>query len=261
VSVESVINPANLDEALTRAASLERLLVITDFDGTIAELVDDPETAIPVPKVVESLEYLASCRDTCVALVSGRGRADLLARVGAVRRALAIGSYGAEWGDEYPRLTPEEAEQLDAAVEVLRVLCADFAGAWVERKPVSAALHTRRLTPGDEARVVQAATGTIRALGLLSDHPGKHVVEFIVGVAAKGRAALRLAGLHNAKAIVVLGDDVADEQMFASARPPAEWVTIHVGSNPTSARFRVKDPHEAAHALAMLAAARAAARG
>ncbi len=261
MSVDASTSAMTLDEALARAASLARLLVITDFDGTIAELVDDPDAAIPVPKVVESLEYLASCKDTCVALVSGRGRADLLARVGTVRRVLAIGSYGAEWGDEYPRLTPDEVEQLDAAAEVLRMLCADYAGAWVERKPVSAALHTRRLPAGEEAKLMDAATGTIRALGLLSDHPGKHVVEFIVGVAAKGRAAWRLVGLHNADAVVVLGDDVADEQMFASARPPAEWVTIHVGSNPTSARFRIKDPHEAARALALLAAARAAARG
>ena len=45
--------------------------VFTDFDGTLAPIVDDPASALPLPGVVDALEALAG-RYGRVGVISGR---------------------------------------------------------------------------------------------------------------------------------------------------------------------------------------------
>ena len=81
----------DLDEL--RAGAAEAALCF-DFDGTLAPIVDDPDTAAALPGTAELLATLAG-RYAAVALVSGRPAAFLAGRV-AVPGLRYVGLYGME---------------------------------------------------------------------------------------------------------------------------------------------------------------------
>lgn len=60
--------------SLHDVATAENLLVVSDFDGTLAGVVPDP-SAVPVHRGgLGALARLAGLPDTAVAILSGRGR-------------------------------------------------------------------------------------------------------------------------------------------------------------------------------------------
>ena len=73
---------ADLDAALAALAARRPLLVASDYDGVLAPLADVPSEAFPEPGTAEVLGRLSASPDVTVALVSGRGLADLRATSG-----------------------------------------------------------------------------------------------------------------------------------------------------------------------------------
>ena len=71
--------------------------VLTDFDGTLAPIVDDPEAARPLDGVAPVLARLG-LRYRVVAVVSGRPVAYLLDRLGSPKGVTLVGLYGLEKG-------------------------------------------------------------------------------------------------------------------------------------------------------------------
>ena len=69
--------PADLVRALDAVAATPRLLVASDFDGTLSPLVDRPADARPLPQAAEALIAIAELPSTEVVLVSGRALAVL----------------------------------------------------------------------------------------------------------------------------------------------------------------------------------------
>jgi len=70
--------------------------------------------------------------------------------------------------------------------------------------------------------------------------PGKAVLEVAVTDADKGSAVDRLRAELGAAAVVYLGDDVTDEDVFRTLGPAD--VGIKVGDGETTAAHRVSDP-------------------
>ena len=66
-----------LASAVARVAARDHLLVASDFDGTLAPLVDDPARARALPAAEAALVSLATLPRTEVALLSGRSLASL----------------------------------------------------------------------------------------------------------------------------------------------------------------------------------------
>src|SRR5262245_60270349 len=90
---------SDLQAALDRLAAAPRLLVALDFDGVLAPIVDVPSAARPLPAAASALGVLATLPETTVALVSGRGLADLAAVSGFGTPIRLVGSHGAEFDD------------------------------------------------------------------------------------------------------------------------------------------------------------------
>ena len=78
------------------AAEPARALVASDYDGTLAQIVDDPANAVPVPGAVAALTRLAT-RVGTVAIITGRPAADAvsLGGLGDVPGLIVLGHYGA----------------------------------------------------------------------------------------------------------------------------------------------------------------------
>ncbi|SFP65524.1 trehalose 6-phosphatase [Geodermatophilus dictyosporus] len=240
--------PEDLAAALAGVAGRRPLLVASDYDGVLAPLTDEPSTAVPSPDVDGLLARLAAADGVTVALVSGRGVEDLRQVSGFAGTYRWVGSHGAEYGGP---LAGELAGRRDAVAERLAPLVAAVPGARLEVKPASVAVHVRQVTDAAAATRLLADAASAAADPSLTVKPGKAVLEVAVTDADKGSAVGRLRDEIGAAAVVYLGDDVTDEDVFGTLRPGD--VGIKVGDGETAADHRVADPAAVVDVLRLLA--------
>ena len=253
-----------LDAALDALAEVVRsggrVLVATDFDGVLAPLRDDPAASRALPSAVTALDRLAGRTGVHLALVSGRGLADLAARAQVPAGTWLVGSHGGERGrwvaSEPPSLErsdlvlPAEAATRHDALTRALLAAVEGSTARVEVKPTTVVLHTRTATASDAARLTPVAVALGERAGA-DVMVGRDVVELGVLEVTKGDALLALAQQTGADRVLYAGDDATDERAFAALGP--DDVSIRVGPGPSAARFRVADPVELAAALHGLA--------
>ena len=134
--------PADLDAALVALSGCRPLLIASDYDGVLARLRDDPSAAVPERGVAEVLDRLVAADGVTVALVTGRGVADLRTTSGFSGPFRWVGSHGAEFDGP---LRGELAARRDALAERLAPLVAGTPGARLEVKPASVAVHVRQV--------------------------------------------------------------------------------------------------------------------
>jgi len=243
--------PADLRRALLGVARLPRLLITSDFDGTLAPLVKNPADARALPGTTEALCDLAGLPDTTVALISGRALEVLASLSGAPAGVHLIGSHGAELDAGF---TQEIDTELLAAIrEGLDEIAGRHPGAMVETKPAGVVLHVRNAAPEVSAAALAAARTAARAWPAEMTE-GKEILEFAVVTSDKGAAIEVLRERENASAVVFFGDDVTDEKAFNRLRDPD--VGVKVGPGDSRARFRVDSPADVGAALALLLAER-----
>jgi len=72
-----------------------RLLLMTDYDGTLTPIVDDPADAILAEETREQLLRIARSARGSVAVISGRGLEDLKTRV-SIPEVIYAGCHGLE---------------------------------------------------------------------------------------------------------------------------------------------------------------------
>jgi trehalose 6-phosphate phosphatase len=237
--------PADLDAALAELSARRPLLVASDYDGVLAPLVGNPSAAVPLPGVAEALARVAAVDGVTVALVSGRGVADLRTTSGLSGPYRWVGSHGAEFDGP---LTGELAGRRDALAELLAPVVAGTPGALLEVKPASVAVHVRQVADREAAAaLLDDVDARTRVDSSLTLKPGKEVLEVAVTEADKGTALRRLVGELHPAGSIYLGDDLTDEDGFRALGP--DDMPVKVGNGPTEARYRVADP---AGALALL---------
>lgn len=229
--------------AIERIAGLAsrpgRLLVVADFDGTLAEGSRDPGAARIVPlarRALRRLARVAAARPdrAAVAVLTGRTAADVAARV-RVGGITYLGDHGLQSGT-FPRggrpsgLVTTFRGGHDASHEPAGVLAArvpEVLGrpAWlfVERKGPSVAFHVRQADDRAAARAaVEAAIETVdRELPPheLAHYRGRLVIDLRPRTAGGKREAFEdlLAELRPAT-VVAFGDDSSDADGFAVLR-------------------------------------------
>lgn len=241
----------DLQRALTAIAETPRLLVTSDFDGTLAPIVNNPTDARALPAAAEALVALAELPDTTAALISGRARSVLRELSGMPDAVALVGSHGAEFDTGFVREI--DTALLDTMIATLRDIAEGRPGVTVETKPASVALHVRNAVAADGDSALAAARA---AAADWDAHltTGKAVLEFAVIVTDKGEAVDTLRERHGATAVVFLGDDVTDEKAFSRMRDTD--IGVKVGPGESLARYRVSAPDDAAEVLRFLVRAR-----
>lgn len=226
-------------QALEQFATLPRVLIAVDFDGTLAPLVDEPMAARALPGSLDVLTDLARLPDTVVAVVSGRDLSTLRQLTGVSDPVLLVGSHGVETSYEEPAPQPDPRERARFAAleaELTDVLRAHPL-ARLERKPHSLVLHTRGLPEDAAATALRAGQDVARRHPDLQATPGKQVLELAVRHVGKGIALRDLAAARQVDATFYVGDDVTDERAFQDLAPTD--LTVRVGPGQTLARHRV----------------------
>ncbi len=239
-----------LAEALAVAADGAVVLVISDYDGTLAPIVADPDLAFPDGRALSALVALGELPDTHAAILSGRDAAVLERLTGSPAGVELVGSHGAERAGRTPEVEDSARQDLGRAMGRLEALLADFPGSHLERKPAGVAFHYRNVA----AELRPAAESAARKVGedfpALSTLAGKRVVELAGSRVDKGDALGALRDQWDAGVVVFIGDDLTDEHAFAVL--DANDVAIKVGAGESVARFRVEDQSDVAGVLETL---------
>lgn len=221
-------------QALDRLVSAHSLLVGLDFDGVLAEIVDKPELATPVPGVVEVLADLAALPRVRVAAVSGRRRDDLAERLGWPPDVVFVGEHGADAGG-HELAQPAGYEDVRAG---LQSVASRFRGAWVEEKKTGLTIHGRALTSTAAARMADEAERVLEPLAPGRFERGNRIVDVRLTGATKGAAVLALR--KSGETVLFIGDDTTDETVFAVLG--GNDVGVKVGAGETGAVCRLADP-------------------
>ncbi len=242
-----------------------RLLLMLDFDGTLAPIASTPaEAAIPAETRSElvRLSKIASCT---VAVVSGRALGDVRDKVG-IEGITYVGNHGLEVArpNEEPRLLapPPAAASMERLRERLAAALAPFEGVLIEDKGVSIAVHHRLVGDEDRTRVKETVYETVRASageGEIEIGAGAMVLELrpplgrdkgtIVSAILDGEAKRGCAASSFA---MYLGDDVTDEDAFKALRGRG-WPVLVGRPRISYAEYYLRDPREVGELLAMLA--------
>jgi trehalose 6-phosphate phosphatase len=247
-----------LAEALEAAAGSPVLLVASDYDGTLAPIVADPDLAYPDERALAALVALAELPHTDAAILSGRDAAVLLRLTHNPAGIELIGSHGAERAGLVPDVEAKAIEDLTLALARLESLVAEFPGARLEQKPAGVAFHYRNVEPELRPSAEAAARRVGGDYATLSILPGKQVVELTGSRVDKGDALRALREQSDAGVVVFIGDDVTDEHAFTVLGPGD--LGIKVGEGETVARFRLKDQSGVAGVLESLLAHRRCSR-
>ena len=281
--------PAVRRRVVALAAVPGRLLVVTDFDGTLARISLDPMAARIEPlaqTALRRLARLAAARPPRlkVVVLSGRAVDDLAGRV-RVGGVEYFGDHGLQAGS-LARGAPAErvAAAVDPALATL-VAQADAHGRavaaalgrpdwlFVEDKGPSVAFHFRAAPDPEAAGQLVAAAVEARLRedpdGGFERFDGRRIVELRpTGAGGKGTAVASLLEDGAYAAALVLGDDRSDALAFAAVaeataagRLQAGLALAVHGSTETPpeiverADLILAGPHDAARALSALAGA------
>lgn len=224
-----------------------RVVLFTDFDGTLVPIARTPED-VRLPPAVRRLLSLLGRKGVLVGVASGRALSDLRARVG-LRRVCYVGSHGYSY--YRPGHGPRsllEPKQLSAMAEVHQMLAQKFRGlGGIRLKPKegTVAVHyrdaSRRMAAAAEA-VIREVLATRPRLHLLS---GKKVWELLPEArVSKWTAIQRLLREEPRTGPLLLfyiGDDATDERVFEQMT----GISVAVGRRRrTVAQYFLRSPDE-----------------
>jgi len=254
---QPVLSGDELDHAIEAAAKSPVLLVATDYDGTLAPIVEDPAEAKPLRESLIALRALAAMPGTSAAVISGRALSDLASMTTLDGQVMLVGSHGSEFDQDFAQtLTSAQTELRQRVIDEMHRIAAADPGFRVETKPASVAFHYRSVSDTVAEHAVQELMQGAASWKHVRLKRGKMVLELAVVDTSKGDALDALRHRVGASAVVFLGDDATDEDAFSRMHGPD--LAIKVGAGDTAAGYRISDPTEVARRLAQIAGVRQA---
>jgi trehalose 6-phosphate phosphatase len=239
-----------------------RLVVLSDFDGTLADFDVDPTLPRIRSDAHAALVVLSSASSVSLGLVSGRRVADLTSRAALPLEVYMAGLHGLEIarpGRTWRHPALEGADAVAAALaNALSPVVAATPGARLEFKGEAVAVHTRGVALSARADLrarVDSIGRPWEIAGRMRRLTGHDVVEFLPAtVWTKGDAVHWIARDIASQTgqvpwVIYFGDDCTDEDAFGASN-----LSVAVGHRPSTATFRLNGPAEVAAALGAIAA-------
>lgn len=208
-----------------------------DFDGTLAEIVDDPSSAMIAPRVFESLQRLGT--KVPVVIITGRSVEDVRSRLPKTIITI-VGSHGFEGHSLVSQ------NDLDIAftstrlwIEILLKITSKFGKTnrvWIEDKKYSLCVHYRdKKTAPLLPKLIAQIRGLVPEARLVL---GKRVVNLVPkGMPNKLDALRNLMHVLRRDRAFFIGDDVTDEVVFSDKSPEIFSVKVGFDSDLSAAYF------------------------
>jgi trehalose-phosphatase len=224
-----------------------RLLVGSDFDGTLTEIAPHPDQATLTTRTHVALARLVALPGVELGILSGRQLDDLRARV-PFDGVFLSGTAGLETLDVHGRrrLHISDAEALPASLrESMREWCTRFDGAWLEDKGPAFAVHYRgvpeRFQPAFCSGLRRRFAGERERARLLH---GKKVFEVMPAVLRdKSHAFAEWVDGTGAAMAFYMGDDSHDETVYPRVRERAGFA-VAIGRNASRAEYALGCPQQ-----------------
>lgn len=254
---------AAVQQAIAARPPDTALVLLTDFDGTLAEFQPDPAAPVLNAERRQWLVSVAAGAGVYVGLVSGRRLHDLRRRAPVAPSVYYAGLHGMEieidrrsW--RHPDLK-RSREHVRLLKEQLTAMVSHVPGVLIEDKDVAVAVHLRQAPPERRWEATAAADACARqwiVAGQLKRLEGALVVEYLPNIAChKGDATRWIAADVEARAsrpawVIFIGDDVTDEDAF---RAIDRGIGVLVGRRATSATHQLDGIGDVDKLLAWLA--------
>ena len=228
------------------------LVVLLDFDGTLAPIVARPEIAWLPARTRRALAELSRVPNVKLAVISGRALSDVRRRV-ALPGVVFVGNHGLEVSGPRLRWTHPSAQKYRAGVRAVALRLGRVArgvpGSQLEWKGLTASVHWRGVATQNHEDFTRRLRNAVNEF-IKEDKArvtfGKLVMEIRPPIAwDKGTVIgwlMRRGVFPKDALLVMLGDDTTDEDAFRFVRS-AHGVTVRVGPSKvsTAARYTLKD--------------------
>lgn len=241
----------------------DKIALLLDYDGTLAPLANNPCLTVMEPETVIALKQLSRRRNVFLAVISGRGAANVKNKVGLDNITYA-GNHGLEIfyenGKQFHYEVP--AEFVNNFTKMVKELQEKVAkrGGWVENKFVSLTYHYCDVPEELHAEFAISATKIIQSYGYVAGLAHLAVEAKPPVHWNKGEAALLILSekyghdwASNVK-VVFAGDDTTDEDAMKSLK--GRGISFRVESLPdihTYADFRLPSTKTVSFMLQWLA--------
>jgi len=256
-----------LDNLNTLDAALagKQIFLLLDFDGTLSPIAPTPADAVLPDATRFEIERLVESSSCDVAIISGRALSDVKGKIG-MPGITYVGNHGLEIAR--PHKEPEHIAlpQFQSVMRQMKKELTDrlapFAGAIIEDKGCSLAVHYRMATAEHRPLIKAAVHETVEAFGgerHVDLGKGAMVLELRPPIGCdKGTIVLELLESERRKCgdkgsfAIYLGDDATDEDAFKAIR--GRGCGVLVGAPRISyAEYYLKNPDEVRTLLHMLA--------
>lgn len=241
-----------LSELQRRLSASERVVLLLDYDGTLAPICRRPELAVLSPGMRNLLSDLKRSSCVTMAVVTGRSHEDIR-RMVRLKDIIYISNHGFQisWGRKrwvHPEVKTAKKILNEVSI-LLEEALREFYLTVVENKKLTLSVHYR----GEENKNAAMISSTVKraalsCLGALKVVRGKKVIELRPGISwDKGMAVqklLSMPGLREEKSLIIyIGDDKTDEDAFRALGGTA--FTIRVGRGlKTSAKYCLRSVRE-----------------
>ena len=239
---EKRLNSEKRKQLLAHLASAKRRLIFLDYDGTLVPYGIDPRSVCPPEDLIDSFHMLSKIPDTKVILISGRDRKTMQSWFGELPITLVAehGAWIRENGSSWKVLHPLTNDWRPEIFRIFQNYSDKLPGSFVEEKDFSVVYHYRAADPELAfLRVNELAELVMRLCSDLNIQLlyGSKILEARGAGINKGKAARHFLSAYPSDAILALGDDKTDEDLFRVLPDSAH--SIKVGTSLSRAKFNL----------------------
>jgi trehalose 6-phosphate phosphatase len=253
-------------ELSRRLKAAGHVLLLCDYDGTLAPIVERPELADLPEKTRQLLRELVLQGHLTLGIISGRALADLKQRVN-IDGIIYAGNHGLEIEGPGIGIVIPLAEEMRPVFhliyQVLSKAMAPIRGVFVENKGLTISVHYRMVEESkseEVSNIFEKVIATARSLGKVRITHGKKVYEVRPPVDwDKDKATSLIIDKFGKKKMkneflpIFLGDDQTDEDGFKVVEK-YKGISVFVGekTGDSTARYYLKSPAEVEQFLSLL---------
>lgn len=234
----------SLDLFFEELKAAPKAYLMTDYDGTLAPFVKDPQQAYPYPEIKELLEAIMKTGKTHLMIVSGRSLETLFKLLNLNPIPEMWGSHGGErWieGKATILSNPESKKGLEQAKDKL---LENLNEEQLEMKPLSLAVHWRGL---DEKTKITIQIIANRVFEEFVKRFPLEILPFKEGVELKQKGVDKSLAVEELlknspehSVIAYIGDDLTDEGAFKALGDRGLKILVAEEPRPTAADIRLR---------------------
>jgi trehalose 6-phosphate phosphatase len=244
---------------LEKIRQADKILFLSDFDGTLAPIVEKPELAVMSDETRMLLKALTRDHRFTVGIISGRALNDLKSKID-INGIIYAGNHGFEIegpGINFVNPLVDEIKPFFRILQRILVLTlGSIKGIFIEDKGITLSVHYRQVQDvqaNDIEYLVQKIIDRPLSRGLFNISKGKKVFDVKPAINWDKGKAIKLimkrygkGGRHSGLLVIYLGDDRTDEDGFKVVEKYGNGITVFVGENlsNTSARYLLSSTDE-----------------